>query len=54
MEQLQIEAKNINATHIAWTASPHNKRGQRFYKRIGAEIERLEGDRPFYRWEVGD
>lgn len=50
---LQKEAQNINATHIAWTASPHNIKGQKFYERIGAHIERFEGDRPFYRWETG-
>ena len=53
MESLQEEAKKICATHIAWTASPHNKKGQKFYERIGAKVEKLEGERPFFRWEVG-
>ena len=53
MESLQKEAKHVNASHIAWTASPHNKRGQKFYMRIGAKIDRYEEERPFYRWEVG-
>ena len=52
MDRLQREAKKINATHIGWTASPLNKKAQKFYQRIGAAIERFEGDRPFYRWEV--
>ncbi len=52
MVQLKSEALRFNASHIAWTASPLNKKGQLFYERIGANIDRLEGDRPFFRWSI--
>ncbi|GLT16437.1 hypothetical protein GCM10007938_02130 [Vibrio zhanjiangensis] len=39
-------------SHIAWTASPHNTRAHDFYKKLGAEIERMEDQRPYFRWEV--
>lgn len=48
MKALQLEANLINASHIAWTASPNNKRGIDFYIRIGANIDRYEGERPFF------
>lgn len=54
MKAVKSEAIKICASHISWTASPLNKRGQIFYLRLGASIDRIEGERPFYRWEVID
>ncbi len=45
---LQKKASTHNCSHIGWTASPNNKRGQEFYDRIGATIERFDGTRPYY------
>ena len=52
MQALISEATKVEASHIAWTASPYNTRGQAFYQRIGAQIEKMEGERPFYRLVV--
>jgi len=52
MQSLQSEARKIGASHISWTASPCNQKGLLFYERLGAKVEKLEGKRPFYKWEV--
>ncbi|CAM3625259.1 GNAT family N-acetyltransferase [Vibrio aquimaris] len=46
----QADAELVS--HIAWTASPYNIRAHDFYKKLGAEIERMEGQRPYFRWEL--
>jgi GNAT superfamily N-acetyltransferase len=52
MQELMAYAKSMSMSHIAWTASPFNKKGHMFYQRLGAEIERMDGDRPYFRWAV--
>ena len=52
MQSLQLEGKKINASHIAWTASPNNEKGLQFYKRLGAKVDKIINGRPFFRWEV--
>lgn len=50
MLALKSRAESSSVSHISWTASPHNKRAHEFYKRLGAEIERMDGQRPYFRW----
>ena len=52
MVALREEAEKHDCSHIGWTASPNNKRGQNFYERIGAIIERFDGARPYYKLAV--
>ena len=52
MQALKRRAQASSASHIAWTASPYNKKAHQFYTKLGAEIERLDGERPFFRWKV--
>ncbi|EHK9610703.1 TPA: GNAT family N-acetyltransferase [Vibrio parahaemolyticus] len=52
MRALKVEAVKSSASHISWTASPYNTRGHKFYKRLGAEVERMDGQRPYFRWET--
>jgi GNAT superfamily N-acetyltransferase len=52
MHSLKIEGEKALASHISWTASPYNTKAQKFYARLGAEIERMEGKRPFFRWAL--
>lgn len=52
MDAVKAQAQAVMASHIAWTASPHNQRAHDFYLRIGAEIERMDGARPYFRWSV--
>ncbi|CZF81487.1 Acetyltransferase (GNAT) family protein [Grimontia celer] len=52
MKSLYDLARESLASHIAWTASPYNKKAHNFYNRIGACIERMDGERPFFRWDV--
>ncbi|PTQ23093.1 GNAT family N-acetyltransferase, partial [Vibrio sp. 10N.286.46.E10] len=30
----------------------HNKKAHDFYKRLGAEVERMDGQRPYFRWAM--
>lgn len=53
MLALKSQAESSSASHIAWTASPHNKLAHDFYKRLGAEVERMDGQRPYFRWTCG-
>ncbi|MGF1755598.1 GNAT family N-acetyltransferase [Vibrio makurazakiensis] len=50
MEVLKSRAETSLVSHISWTASPYNKKAHEFYKRLGAEIERMDGQRPYFRW----
>lgn len=50
MYALRVEAEKSFASHISWTASPHNTKVHDFYKRLGAEVERMDGQRPYFRW----
>lgn len=50
MLALKSQAKLASASHISWTASPHNSKAYDFYKRLGAEVERMDGQRPYFRW----
>ncbi|KJY79268.1 GNAT family acetyltransferase [Vibrio coralliilyticus] len=52
MEALKTEAETSLSSHISWTASPNNTKAHAFYKKLGAEIERLDGNRPHFRWEM--
>lgn len=52
MRALKIEAGKFSVSKISWTASPHNIRGHHFYKRLGAKIEQMDGQRPYFHWEV--
>lgn len=49
MNALKQRARDIDASHIAWTASALNTRGQEFYNRLGAEIDRVDGELLYYR-----
>ena len=50
MRALKAEAEKSSVPYMSWTASPHNIRGHQFYKRLGAEVERMDGQRPYFRW----
>ncbi len=50
MLALKTQAISSSVSHISWTASPHNDKAHEFYKRLGAEVERLDGQRPYFRW----
>lgn len=52
MHAMRVEAEKSGASHIAWTASPLNTKAHKFYKGLGAEIERMDGQRPYFRWPV--
>jgi len=52
MRALMAQAQQVSAAHISWTASPQNLRVHEFYKTIGANIERMDGERPYFRWET--
>ncbi len=54
MRALKIEAEKSFCSHISWTASPLNTKAHEFYKRIGAEVERMDGKRPYFRWVISD
>ena len=49
MNVLKQRASDIGASHIAWTASATNTRGQGFYNRLGAEIDWADGALLYYR-----
>ncbi|WP_070964352.1 GNAT family N-acetyltransferase [Vibrio sonorensis] len=50
MKAVKERSEVLGCTHLAWTASPINYKAHAFYERIGAEVDRMEGERPFYRW----
>ncbi|MEF2524173.1 GNAT family N-acetyltransferase [Vibrio mimicus] len=52
MHALKMEAEKSFASHISWTASPHNTRAHEFYKQLGEEVERMDGQRPYFRWAM--
>lgn len=52
MHFLKLEAEKSFASHISWTASPYNTKAHEFYKKLGAEIERMDGQRPYFRWAL--
>ncbi|MCG9651027.1 GNAT family N-acetyltransferase [Vibrio brasiliensis] len=52
MLAMKAQAEASSVSHIAWTASPHNKKAHEFYTRLGVEIERMDGQRPYFRWQV--
>ncbi len=52
MYALKKEAEKSLASHISWTASPYNTRAHYFYKKLGSVVERMDGQRPFFRWAV--
>ncbi len=54
MHALKAQTETLLVSHIAWTASPHNKKAHIFYNRLGAEVERMEGQRPFFRWAISN
>ncbi|WP_299142923.1 GNAT family N-acetyltransferase [uncultured Vibrio sp.] len=54
MQALKTEAKKSLSSSISWTASPYNTKAHEFYKKLGAEIERMDGMRPYFRWLVQD
>ena len=52
MHALKTEAQKSLTSHISWTASPHNTKAHEFYKKLGAEVERMDGQRPYFRWAM--
>ncbi|WP_413479493.1 N-acetyltransferase family protein [Vibrio hibernica] len=52
MQVLKLEAEKSLSSHISWTASPHNTKAHDFYKKLGAEVERMDGKRPYFRWTI--
>ncbi|KJF79999.1 GNAT family N-acetyltransferase [Photobacterium angustum] len=52
MHALKKEAEKSLTSHISWTASPYNIKAHEFYKKLGAEVERMEGQRPYFRWTI--
>ncbi|WP_261885854.1 GNAT family N-acetyltransferase [Vibrio pomeroyi] len=50
MYALKNEVEKSLSSHIAWTASPYNTKAHDFYHRLGAEVERMDGERPYFRW----
>lgn len=50
MHALKTEAEKSLTSHISWTASPYNTKAHDFYKKLGADIERVDGQRPYFRW----
>ncbi|MEZ9395807.1 N-acetyltransferase family protein [Vibrio splendidus] len=50
MHALKMVAEESLTSHISWTASPYNTRAHEFYKKLGAEVERMDGQRPYFRW----
>ncbi|MBC7005013.1 GNAT family N-acetyltransferase [Photobacterium sp. BZF1] len=52
MHALKVEAEKSLSSHISWTASPYNTKAHEFYTKLGAEIERMDGQRPYFRWEI--
>lgn len=52
MQALKREAESSHTSHIAWTASPNNTKAHLFYKKLGAEVERMDGLRPYFRWAM--
>ena len=52
MNALKAEAEKSLTSHISWTASPHNVKAHAFYKKLGAEVERMDGQRPYFRWVI--
>ncbi|MEZ8916867.1 N-acetyltransferase family protein [Vibrio lentus] len=52
MQALKLEAEKSLSSHISWTASPHNTKAHNFYKKLGAQVERMDGKRPYFRWAI--
>lgn len=52
MYALKMVAEESLTSHISWTASPYNTRALEFYKKLGAEVERMDGQRPYFRWAM--
>ncbi|EMK3381485.1 GNAT family N-acetyltransferase [Vibrio vulnificus] len=52
MHALKMVAEESLTSHISWTASPYNTRAHEFYKNLGAEVERMDGQRPYFRWAM--
>ncbi|TOJ94498.1 GNAT family N-acetyltransferase [Vibrio parahaemolyticus] len=52
MHALKKEAQKSLTSHISWTASPNNTKAHEFYKKLGAEVERMDGQRPYFRWAM--
>ena len=49
MNHLKQRGDDIMASHISWTASLANIRGQEFYNRLGAEIDATDEKLIYYR-----
>ncbi|QUJ70454.1 GNAT family N-acetyltransferase (plasmid) [Photobacterium sp. GJ3] len=50
MQAMKAQAEIAQASHIAWTASSNNVKAHDFYKNLGADVERMVGQRPYFRW----
>ncbi|MDO6706946.1 LysE family translocator [Photobacterium sp. 1_MG-2023] len=46
----KAQAEIAKVSHIAWTASPNHVKAHDFYKNLGADVERMVGQRPYFRW----
>jgi GNAT superfamily N-acetyltransferase len=49
INEIKQRATEVSASHIAWTASVTNTRGQDFYNRLGAKIDRSDETLIYYR-----
>ena len=51
MEHLVHIARDLNCTHLGWTADARNLRGLNFYAHLGAKIIDRRGTRCFLQWK---
>lgn len=54
MQELSRLAALQDCTHLAWTADARNDAGLRFYRRLGAEVERQIDHRCYLRWQPSE
>ncbi|MBU2899215.1 GNAT family N-acetyltransferase [Vibrio hepatarius] len=52
MHALKKEAEKSLTSHISWTASPYNTKAHEFYNKLGALVERMDGQRPYFCWVI--
>ncbi|MFY2506859.1 N-acetyltransferase family protein [Vibrio pectenicida] len=52
MHALKKEAEKSLTSHISWTASPYNTKAHEFYNKLGALVERMDDQRPYFCWVI--
>ncbi|RSD30187.1 GNAT family N-acetyltransferase [Vibrio pectenicida] len=52
MYALKKEAEKSLMSHISWTVSPYNTKAHEFYNKLGALVERMDGQRPYFCWVI--